>query len=167
MTSNQFKTLINGKGKGKRTKKPLETQQLVRLSKAGININNPFTKYLSSEDVIHIEIYKWLIDKYPAFLITHYPNEGKRTPFERWKAKILGIKSGMPDIMIYQPFKTNENLRKSGIALEVKDEKGTLSKNQKECLKRLQYHDWLCFVVKSLEEAQIIAKTYYEALNIR
>ena len=52
---------------------------------------NPYSKYLGKEDVFQNRIMRYLEDKYPNALFTHVANEGKRTPFEQYKMKYLGL----------------------------------------------------------------------------
>ena len=59
---------------------------------------NPFDKYLTKEDHLHLQVVEYLRWQYPNVLFGHWPNEGKRSPFERYKAKKLGMVKGWPDI---------------------------------------------------------------------
>lgn len=146
----------------KKSRKYLDIKFYPRLVKAGINVKNPFVKFLTEEAVIHIEIYNRLVKKYPDFLISHYPNEGKRTNFEKWLFKLLGGKSGMPDIMIYEPF-FDMNLQnyKNGLAIEVKSPSGRLQDSQKECLEKLKKAGWKTAVIRSEAEAMQLASECY------
>ena len=39
--------------------------------------------------------------QYPGAFAIHVPNEGKRSPFERYKFKYLGGTPGIPDILVF------------------------------------------------------------------
>ena len=54
---------------------------------------NPFNKYLGKEDQMQNQVMNYLKYNYPKALFTHISNEGKRSPFERYKMKFLGSKS--------------------------------------------------------------------------
>ena len=57
--------------------------------------------YLGKEDKFHHSVYEYLLLKYKRkAMFWHTPNEGSRTKFEAWKAKYLGIVSGVPDWII-------------------------------------------------------------------
>ena len=60
---------------------------------------NPYAKYLGKEDILQTHVMRYISLKYPKALYTHVANEGKRTPFEQYKLKILGTKPGIPDLM--------------------------------------------------------------------
>jgi len=94
------------------------------------NRRNPFEKYLGPEDHIHKKLMDYLRLKYKRrCLFWHTPNEGKRKPFEKFKASWLGITKGVSDIIIL--------CRGKILALEVKavyasGSKNYLSKEQKK-----------------------------------
>lgn len=61
---------------------------------------NPFQKYIKGETALHIAVCEYVSYQYPEVLIHHSPNEGKRTPFERYLIKRMNVSSGFPDLMI-------------------------------------------------------------------
>lgn len=66
----------------------------------GRNKKNPFEKFLGPEDHFQkkvIDLMRW---QYKGVKYHHSPNEGKRSPFERFKFSWLGGDSGFPDIII-------------------------------------------------------------------
>jgi hypothetical protein len=69
---------------------------------------NPFSKYLSVEDTEHIKVVNWIKDNLPDVIAFHVPNEGSKTPFERYKSSLMGILKGCPDFVILYP-KHSEN----------------------------------------------------------
>lgn len=101
---------------------------------------NPYDKYLGKEDKLQRSLIAYLNMQYPQAFVVHIPNEGRRTMFERYKFKTLGGVSGMPDIMIFNPSK-----RRNGLAIELKAGSNKPTKNQLECLKKLQQMDWEAF----------------------
>jgi hypothetical protein len=62
---------------------------------------NPFEKYLGPEDIIHRQVCQYVKWKYRGATMHHSPNEGKRTPFERWKIEQLHCSAGFPDLIIF------------------------------------------------------------------
>ena len=79
----------------------------------------------------------------------HVPNEGKHKPQYRAKQQRLGLKSGVPDILI---FKAPEEY--NGVAIEMKRQKGgRVSENQKNWLQSLKENGWLTTVAKGADEA--------------
>ena len=83
---------------------------------------NAFTKYLGPEDHLHIQVVNYIKWKYRGAVVHHSPNEGKRSPFERWKIEQLHVSPGFPDLIIFNPplqltlaieLKTEKNRRKN------------------------------------------------------
>lgn len=118
---------------------------------------NPFEKYLSKEDKLQRAVMNYIQLKHPKVFAIHVPNEGKRSPFERYKFKYLGGVSGVPDILI---FHTNKN--KSGLAIELKVGYNKPTDNQKKCLKTLQNANWDAIWSNSFDEVINIIDKYIE-----
>lgn len=117
---------------------------------------NPYTKYLGKEDVLQNQVMRYIGLKYPTALYTHVANEGKRTPFEQYKMKYLGTKPGIPDIMIFDPNKTN-----NGLAIELKAGYNKPTLNQKKWLKSLENKNWLAVWSNNLDECIEIIDKYF------
>jgi len=101
---------------------------------------NPYDKYLGKEDVLQRGVIAYVKAQYPEAFVVHIPNEGRRSMFERYKFKTLGGVSGMPDLMFFNP-----NKYRNGLAIELKAGTNRPTKNQLECLKKLQENDWEAF----------------------
>lgn len=134
---------------------------------------NPYEKYLSVEDKLQRAVNKYLDLK--KLLYFHPYNEGNRTPFERFKATVLGIKAGVPDTIILEP-----RGRFVGLAIELKAEydtglkkdgsqrkkrRGTVSFEQQVWLDKMKKRRWSTHVAYNLDEAINIIDTYL-ALDI-
>jgi hypothetical protein len=117
---------------------------------------NPYAKYLGKEDVLQNQVMRYIGLKYPTALYTHVANEGKRTPFEQYKMKYLGTKPGIPDIMIFDPNKTN-----NGLAIELKAGYNKPTPNQKKWLKSLENKNWLAVWSNNLDECIEIIDKYF------
>ena len=117
---------------------------------------NPYAKYLGKEDVLQNQVMRYIGLKYPFALYTHVANEGKRTPFEQYKMKYLGTKPGIPDIMIFDPNKTN-----NGLAIELKAGYNKPTPNQKKWLKSLENKNWLAVWSNNLDECIEIIDKYF------
>lgn len=74
-------------------------QKQVRYNRS--NKVNPFEKYLKPEDHLHIQVCRYIKYQYPGATIYHGPNEGKRSPFERYLMKMLEVSPGFPDLLIF------------------------------------------------------------------
>ena len=92
-----------------------------------------------------------------GLLWNHCANERKTTKIKGGRLKKKGVKSGVPDCMIYEA-KNGYN----GLAIELKIRKGTVSDNQKEWLKRLSEKGWSTHVCYNLDEVIREVKFYLE-----
>lgn len=63
---------------------------------------NPFDKYLTKEQYEHVALCNWLKIQYPKLLWWHTPNEGRKTPFERYLSSKMGTKKGVSDFLIIE-----------------------------------------------------------------
>ncbi len=108
-------------------------------------MSNPYSKYLGKEDHLQIAVAPYLdLNKY---VWCHVPNEGKRTPFERYKAKQLGIKPGVPDVLIFHAMPGY-----CGLAIELKIKPNKPSKNQLHWISQLKNQGWKVSVCYSIDE---------------
>ena len=111
---------------------------------------NPFDKYFGKEDILNSQVCTYLKLQYPNLLWWHTPNESKKSKFEQYKAKKLGIKSGIPDIIIVG--------KSINIAIELKVYPNKLTPNQADVLDRLGNAGWITAVCYSLDEVIEVLK---------
>lgn len=119
---------------------------------------NPYLKYLGPEDKLHRSILDYIRLSYPKSVVAHPPNEGRRTRFERFKAKYLGISSGLPDILLFTPNVHGYN----GLALEVKIKPNKMTTAQLEWHERLFQCRWQCACVYDLDGAMEVIDAYFD-----
>lgn len=117
--------------------------------------NNPFQKYLSKEDHLQNAVMTYINTRYKDVFAIHVPNEGKRSPFERYKFKFLGGFAGIPDILIF-----HKNGNKCGLAIELKVGYNKPTENQKNALKRLKNANWEAEWVNTFDKAKELIDTY-------
>ena len=88
-----------------------------------------------------------LLQRTGRLLYFHVPNGGKRNPIEGAKFKRLGVKPGVPDLVI---------LPKHGNALfiELKSEKGVIEESQEMWIGWLSQFGYAVAVCRSLDEVQ-------------
>ena len=134
---------------------------------------NPFERYLTVEDRLQIAVNKFIKSLkvgneggHP--LLLHVPNEGKRTPFQAYKFKILGGEKSWPDVMIFE-----KNGKWEGLAIELKaDAKDYLKKNgsirtfehvrnQHNRLKELSRRGWFACFMHDPNEIFKLINTYF------
>lgn len=77
----------------------------------------------------------------------HTPNGGKRTASEGGRLKAMGVKAGVPDLML--PFPSDYY---AGVAIELKSPTGQLTDNQRKWLRRAAVSGWVVGVARTLEE---------------
>ena len=118
--------------------------------------NNGFAKYLGPEDKLQNAVMQYIAVQYPDALVAHIPNEGKRTPFERYKFKYLGGKAGIPDVMVFCPNKTF-----CGLAIELKAGRNKPTPAQVEWLEKLNNCGWAAYCLNDFEKCKEILDNYF------
>ncbi len=103
-------------------------------------------KYDGSEDQLQKAVARYL--DLQKVLWCHAPNGGTRNIIEATKLKAMGVKSGVPDCMVF-----TRKRGYTGLAIELKVGYNKPSKNQLDFMAELEQNDWLCVVTWSLEEA--------------
>lgn len=118
---------------------------------------NNFDKYFGNEDKLQHAVMQYVKAQYPKALIAHVPNEGRRTPFERYKVKYLGISKGIPDVLIFNP-----NKHYNGLAVELKFGNNKMTKHQKEWLNRLNLLNWKTDCCYTFHETKDLIDNYFK-----
>lgn len=122
-----------------------------------------FRDYLTAEDLLHEAVVKYMKLQYPKVFFIHVPNEGRRTKFERFKAKILGMTSGVPDLLIFQ---TSDDANRiiqgtaNGLAIELKIEPNKPTAKQIACLQKLSDAGWQTHVCYDFDAARKAIDNY-------
>lgn len=99
----------------------------------------------------------------------HPANERKCSVSEGGRLKQAGVKSGVPDCMIYNPapqytsLSTREKLTVAvnGVAIELKSATGVLSATQKEWKAALEACGWAWYCIRTLGELYFILDRHY------
>lgn len=102
-----------------------------------------------SERELQIECAKWLDSQ--GWLWFHPTSEGKRSGRYGAGLKTQGMKRGLPDILIFEPWEDG-CVPGFGVAIELKTKRGRLKKEQRQWLTRLEARGWLTNVCRSLDE---------------
>ena len=105
----------------------------------------PFAPYVGSEDNFQKAVARYLDAK--GVLWVHCPNGGHRNVAEAAKLKAMGVKAGIPDILILEPRKFCY-----GLAIELKVGKNKCTDHQKEMQRYFIAHNWHVLVSYSLDE---------------
>jgi hypothetical protein len=77
----------------------------------------------------------------------HSPNGGSRNVIEASKLKAMGVKRGVPDVLI---FETNKQY--NGMAIELKAKKNKATPEQLEWIEQLTKRGWYCIVSNDLDQ---------------
>lgn len=85
----------------------------------------------------------------------HPANERKTSIQAGKRLKLKGVKSGVPDVLIFEP-KNDFN----GLAIELKIKPNKVSLNQKKWLKSLEKNKWSTHIAYSLDEVINIVENY-------
>lgn len=125
-----------------------------------------------SEAEIHKAVINYadrLAGKYPALaLLFHPPNGGKMPPGSAGKMKGMGMRRGVPDLLLPVPtWKNHESGERtrfaySGLALELKSSDGYLRSEQAWWLRRLKEEGWAVSVARSVAGAIDVLEAYLD-----
>jgi hypothetical protein len=89
-----------------------------------------------------------------GFLWCHVPNERKCSPRAGARLKRLGVKAGVPDVLIFDLPPHMDRRECAGIAIELKRERGgALSDAQRQWLEELRKRRWIAEVCHGAQEA--------------
>jgi len=110
-----------------------------------------------SEHDIQVSLMRWFALQFPVQYAVSYatPNAGKRTPRQGAYMKAEGLKPGVPDICIPVARKGFH-----GLYIELKTEKGKLSKHQAEFIDRLTEQNYMAVVCVGFDAARETIKNY-------
>jgi hypothetical protein len=118
--------------------------------------NNPYLKYLGPEDKLHRAVLEYVTLQYPEAIITHPANEGKRGKFEQFKLKYLGVKRGVPDILIFTPSK-----QYNGLAIELKVNYNKPTAHQVQWIDDLNNCKWYATWTNTFDSTKDIIDNYF------
>jgi hypothetical protein len=94
--------------------------------------------------------------KYPVLkLLYHIPNERQCSPVQGRLLKLLGVKSGVPDLHL--PASRGGY---HGLYIEMKADKGKVSENQSWWIEELEAQGYKCAVCRGYEEAIKVLEDY-------
>lgn len=110
---------------------------------------------MTEEDRFQIAVAKYL--DYLGLCWAHPPNGGKRNMFEAVKFKRMGVKAGLPDVLIFEP-----NDQHCGLAIELKVGKNGQTPNQKAWQAMLEERGWRYAVCKSFDEFERTLRDYQQ-----
>ena len=109
-----------------------------------------------TESQLQQQCVQWLQVQHKDLLFYAVPNEGKRSYALANHMKTMGLRSGIPDIVIC---KANHGFH--GLYIELKVGKNKLTKNQSEVLTKLKEEGYLAIEVRdSFEEFQVVVNSY-------
>lgn len=107
-------------------------------------------KQADHEGPIHRSIVQYLWASLPGAIVHHSPNEGvrggARGRLDGAKRKAMGVLAGYPDLVIHWRGQT--------ILFEVKAERGTLTKSQREIRDKFRDQGIPYFIVRSIDDAR-------------
>ena len=121
-----------------------------------------YDTYLGKEDRLQIAVVNYMKVAYPKITPVHVPNEGKRTRFESWKLKQMGMTAGVPDIMIFfqRPESEGSDRIYSGLAIELKVKPNKPTGKQLQFLSLLHDNGWYTAVTYDFDTTKIIIDKY-------
>lgn len=152
-----------------------------KIPKSYLNTNikkMPRKKPTLHEDNLQIAVSNYIRYQYPHAFFCHIANErqtgirfnkkGQAFSPKGNKLKQMGVRSGMPDLLIFNPVRDStswDTVRYLGLALELKYGKGVPTENQKKCLERLDELGWRTDIAWGFENAKKVIDDYMEGVS--
>ena len=116
---------------------------------------------MRSEDTEQITVVTWAHwqeNVYPELkMLFHVPNGGSRNKIEASKLKQMGVRAGVPDLVLPVPKGIY-----SGLFIEMKYNKGRLQDSQKDYLRRAAVYGHCCYVCYSADDAIRVLEEYLQ-----
>lgn len=84
-----------------------------------------------------------------ADYLIHVPNGGSRNKIEAAKFKAMGLRAGVPDLLLVMPSTDHH-----GLWIELKSKKGKVQDNQKHVMEQFSSKGYLCKVCYGFKEAR-------------
>lgn len=118
-----------------------------------------FKPYEGKEDDLQATC-AYYLNLHPKAFFCHVPNGGNRNPREGAKFKRMGVRAGMPDLLIFNATAINDVYYR-GLAIELKVKGGKLRENQVNALEELKRLGWYVAVCFSFDEFEAVVKYYF------
>lgn len=101
------------------------------------------------EDTLQMACVRWFDYQHArdSWALFHVPNGGRRNPKEAARFKAMGVRAGVPDLMLLLP-----RHGYSYLAIELKYGKNTQTQAQKDYERRINANGGVYVVVRSIEE---------------
>ena len=146
----------------------MSAKEFLAMQVTKIDTRNPFYKYLTAEDKEHAELLNYCKINYADVIVIHTPSEGKRTPFERYKASLMGLTKGIPDFLFLErrgySIGLAIELKATGKKIYLKDGKTFVAdetiRKQAAMIERLRAKGYVATFAIGIDEAKKIAENY-------
>ena len=120
-------------------------------------MTNDWKNYPPTEEQEQKALVEWM--ELMGIKYCHVPNEGKHKVQYLRKQALLGVKAGIPDILVFTAPPKAPKAR--GVAIEMKRRKGgRLSKSQEYWLDELRRHGWITAVCAGADNAIKLLESY-------
>lgn len=117
---------------------------------------------MKKEESLQIAVATYLNLQYPHVFWCHIANERQTSPQRGAKLKKMGVRAGMPDVMIFFEswIKAATKIDYYGLAIELKIKPNKPTENQYKCLDELISNGWKTKVCYSFDEAKEVIDSY-------
>lgn len=108
------------------------------------------------EDDLQVACMRYMAYQYPHIMAIHVPNGGNRNPREAARLKSMGVKPGVPDILIFHRMIDGSDPECdhvwSGLAIELKVPPNKVTASQQEVMHKLEQESWITRVCTSFDQ---------------
>lgn len=115
---------------------------------------------MKKEDSLNIAVANYLRLQYPGVFFSHIPNGGSRNPIEGAKLKRMGVRRGLPDLMLFHRKYFKDRSTYAGLFIELKIKPNKPSPEQMFAMDELRKNGWNGSVCYDFESAKTLIDNY-------
>lgn len=116
---------------------------------------------MKKEDALTIQVSDYIRYQYPKAFFTHIANERRTSPMHGAKLKKMGVRAGLPDILIFSQKWVSTNVMLAGVAIELKVKPNKPTESQITALETLKKNGWVTDVCYDFETAKYVIDQYF------
>lgn len=116
---------------------------------------------MKKEDALNVAVANYIKLQYPNAFFAHVPNGGSRNVIEAVKLKKMGVRKGLPDILIFQRKFFKDKSSYAGLFIELKIKPNKPTEEQIFAMNELRKNGWNGDVCYDFDSAKIIIDNYF------
>lgn len=115
---------------------------------------------MKKEDALNVAVANYIRLQYPSVFFAHLPNGGSRNIIEAVKLKRMGVRKGMPDLMLFHRKYFKDKSTYAGLFIELKIKPNKPTDEQMFAMSELRKNGWNGGVCYDFESAKLLIDSY-------